>query len=249
MLKGLVTALRTLTVFPVPGRDAEKLSSALPWFPMVGALVGGILYTVARGAGALSPLAWPEATAVLVVAGGAIITRGLHLDGIADWADGFWGARDKDRVLTIMKDPRVGAFGVVALVTVLLAKWVCVTRLAMAGDLRWIVVATIVSRTMQVGLAVSYPYARAAGGTAGPFVSGARWPHLLSALLIAVALLVAMGRKNPLFLTALAIAWVMMRLFGAWCRRRVGGITGDLLGAGSELTETAVLLIGAALAG
>jgi len=244
MLTGLVTALRTLTVLPVPGRDAEKLSSSLPWFPLIGFLVGGSLYAVARGGAALAPLLWPEATAVIVVLGGALLTRGLHLDGLADCADGFWGARDKEKVLAIMKDPRVGAFGVIALVLVLLAKWVCVTRLVAGGGAPWIVAACVISRALQVDLAVAQPYARDGGGTAAPFVQGAGVRHLLLAILAAGLLLAGIGRGNPIYLAAFAAAWLMARVFGAWCRRRVGGITGDLLGAGSELTETAVLLIG-----
>jgi adenosylcobinamide-GDP ribazoletransferase len=247
MLRGLITAIRTLTILPVPGRDAEKMSASLPWFPVVGLLLGAILYAAARGALALSPLVWPEAVGILVVVGGAVLTRGLHLDGVGDWADGFWGARDKDKVLAIMKDPRSGAFGVIAIVSILLSQWVCVTRLAGAGGLGWIVAAGVISRTIQVDLAVAHPYARAEGGTAAPFVAGAGAKHLLLALLAAGALLVAVGRGSPVCLAALAVAWLMGRLFGAWCRRRVGGITGDLLGAGSELTETAVLAIGAVL--
>ncbi|MBM4143879.1 MAG: adenosylcobinamide-GDP ribazoletransferase [Lentisphaerae bacterium] len=247
MLRGLITAIRTLTILPVPGRDAEKMSASLPWFPVVGLLLGAILWAVARGAMALTPLFWPEAAGVLVVVGGAVLTRGLHLDGLGDWADGFWGARDKEKVLAIMKDPRTGAFGVVALVSVLLGQWVCVTRLASAGGLEWILVAYVISRTMQVDLAVAHPYARAEGGTGAPFVAGARPKHLLVAILVAGALLLAVGRGAPVCLVALLIAWLMTRLFGFRCRRRIGGITGDLLGAGSVLTETTVLFIGAVL--
>lgn len=247
MLRGLITAIRTLTILPVPGRDAEKMSSSLPWFPIVGLLLGTILYGVARGAMAVTPLLWPEAVGVMVVVGGAILTRGLHLDGLGDWADGFWGARDREKVLAIMKDPRSGAFGVIALVSILLSQWVCVTRLASTGGLKWILAAYVISRTMQVDLAVAHPYARAEGGTAAPFVAGASVKHLLVAVLVAVVLLLAVARASLVCLVALLIAWLMTRLFGFWCRRRVGGITGDLLGAGSVLTETAVLFIGAVL--
>lgn len=125
--------MRTLTVLPVPGRDAEKLCDALPWFPVAGFLLGALLYTAGRGALALMPSFWPQAAGLLVVAGSAWLTRGLHLDGLADCADGFGGAHDKTKILAIMKDPRVGAFGVVALVIALLGQWVCVTRLAEAG--------------------------------------------------------------------------------------------------------------------
>lgn len=249
MLNGLVTAMRTLTALPVPGRDAKAMSDALPWFPVVGFLLGAILYALARGAVELTPPFWPQAVGVLVVAGSALLTRGLHLDGLADCADGFGGARDKTKILAIMKDPRVGAFGVIALVLVLLGQWVCATRLAETGRLEWLIAAGVLSRTALVDLAVAQPYARAEGGTGAPFVAGARLKHLAAAVLLAVVLLVAAGRGSPVYLAALLPAWLLSRLFGFWCRRRVGGVTGDLLGAGGVLTETAVLLMGALLGG
>lgn len=245
MLRGWVTAMRTLTALPVPGKDATSLSDALPWFPVVGLTLGAILYGVARGATVLTPSFWPQAIGVLVVAGSAWLTRGLHLDGLADCVDGFGGAREKTKILAIMKDPHVGAFGTMALVLTLLSQWVCVTRLAACGQLEWIIVALVLSRTMLVDLAVAHPYARTGGGTGAPFVADARPRHLLVALLVAATLLLALGRGAPSYLVALAIAWPLSRLFGTWCRHRVGGVTGDLLGAGSVITETAVLFFGA----
>src|SRR5512145_1363019 len=122
MLHGLVTALRTLTILPVPGSDASDMSRALPWFPLVGCLLGFLLWGLAWGFGFMAVF-WPGGTALVVVAASAILTRGLHLDGLADWADGFGGGRDKERTLAIMKDSHVGAFGVIALIIVLIARW------------------------------------------------------------------------------------------------------------------------------
>lgn len=244
MLRGLVTALRTLTILPVPGRDAESLASSLPFFALVGALIGAFLFGLAAACGHLPDQGWPALGAAAAVVGGILITRALHLDGLADWADGFGGGRDRESTLRIMKDPAVGAFGVIALVSVLLLKWVAVSRLIEHHTALWVVAACAVSRTVQVDLAAWLPYARTEGGKAEAFVKGARTAHLVTALVVALVLVV--GIFGPLGALALGLGGIFGRAFGLWCRARVGGVTGDLLGAASELTETLILLAAAA---
>lgn len=244
MFRGLVTALRTLTVVPVPGRDAQRLSSALPWFPAVGGLIGLALYGLAC-LHALRP--WAEGWSFAVLVAGAILTGGLHLDGLADWADGFWGARERERVMAIMKDSRLGTFGSTALVCDLLARWVCVARLIGEGRAGWIVAATVIARATQVDMIVAGPYARHEGGTGSAFVESSRPWHAVAALAIAVVLLALIGRGDWRPLAALPPAWLLSRLFLQNCRRRIGGITGDLIGAGNELVEIFVLGLGALL--
>jgi adenosylcobinamide-GDP ribazoletransferase len=245
MFRGFTTAMRTLTILPIPGGDAERPASALPWFPLVGAVLGLILYGIAEGLAAFVA-AWPAVIAPTILIVGAILTGGLHWDGLADWADGFFGARTKEKTLAIMKDPRVGSFGVLAVVSVFTLQFTALARLAEQKALLWVVAAGIVSRTAQVIPAVLLPYARVEGGTAAPFVSDARRAYLPTAGLAALALLWAVcGAWGAvlfagIFPFTLAFAW--------WCRKRVGGVTGDLLGAGSVLTETVVLLFCAAAA-
>ena len=239
-MSGLITALRLLSIFPVPGRDAEEMSSALPWFPLTGAILGGVLYGLALLADGWSGGGWPNGVAAAVLLGGVVITGALHLDGLADWADSF-GGKNKQAALAIMKDSRTGAFGVIALVLVLLVKWVSLVRLIESDAFVWIVVAYIVSRTMQVELAVSLPYARAEGGTGASIVQGARRSHRIWALISALIMLVVLGGQAGVL--ALGAGWAVCRGFGWWCRRRLGGMTGDLLGAGSEIVETLILVI------
>lgn len=244
-MRGLVSALRTLTAIPVPGRDAERMSSALPWFPVVGLLLGlavcGAIMTPALATGRT----WAEGSAVIGIVAGIFLTRGIHLDGLADWADGFWGSRDREKILTIMKDSRIGSFGAIALVCVVLAKWVALVRLISEGSFEWIIAAYVVSRTMPVVLLVAEPYARTGGGTAAPFSQGADQKHLAAAMfqtLIIVPLLCGMSWVWPV---AILAVWAFTRAFGLWSRRRIGGITGDILGASSEIAETAMLAVGA----
>ncbi len=244
MMRGFTTAVRLLTMIPIPGRETERLADALYWFPVVGTLLGAILWMTARLFAVLTPN-WALGPAGIVVATGSVLTLFLHLDGLADWADGFLCGKDRERTLAIMKDPHVGTFGVVALILVLLLKWIFATRLIECNSSHWLAVACVVSRAMQVDLAVALPYARAQGGTAAPFVQDAHGKHRVVALVAALCLTILLG--GPVGVLALVAAWLAARILARWFLRRVGGVTGDLLGAASELIETGVLFAGAVL--
>jgi len=122
MTWGLVTAFRTLTILPVPGRDAGEMASSLPWFPVVGGVLGSLFAALALVTNELSGGHWPGGAAAAALAGGIVLTRAIHLDGLADWADGFGGGGDRKKTLAIMKDSATGVFGVTAIVAVLLIK-------------------------------------------------------------------------------------------------------------------------------
>ncbi len=239
-MNGLITALRLLSILPAPGQDAKEMSSALPWFPLTGAILGGALYGLALLADGWSGGGWPNGVAAAVLLGGVVLTGALHLDGLADWADSF-GGQNKQAALEIMKDSRTGTFGVIALIIILLIKWISLVRLIEADAFVWIIAACIVSRTMQVELAVYLPYARAEGGTGASIVQGARRSHRIWALLSALIMLAVLGGQAGVL--GLGAGWAACRGFGWWCRRRLGGVTGDLLGAGSEIVETLILVI------
>ena len=242
MIRECTTAFRLLTMIPIPGRDTERLSDALYWFPIVGLALGGVLWATATLLRFIAP-DWAMGPAAVVVASGAVLTLFLHLDGLADWADAFTGTKDRAQTLRIMKDPCVGAFGAIALILVLLLKWVSVTRLIESDALHWLLGAYVISRALQVDLAVALPYARAEGGTGGPFVEGARTRHRAVALLVALGLVLLVS--GPAGGLALLAAWLPARVLAIWFHRRIGGVTGDLLGAASELIETGVLFAGA----
>jgi adenosylcobinamide-GDP ribazoletransferase len=245
MLRGLVTALRTLTVLPVPGREAEHFSTSLYWFTFVGLLLG----VAEAGLAWLGmSVGWPELAALLPVIGGILITRGLHADGLADLSDGFFGGRTRESVLRIMKDPNVGSFGALALMLLLVLKWVALLRLVRTGGFEIIVSGVMLARMAQVVLAARLPYARQEGGTATAFVNGAGLPHLSVALVSGAAILLLLMRFEPvssllLLLAALAPSGVV----GILSMRRIGGVTGDVLGAASEITEALVWTFGALL--
>jgi len=237
-MNGLITAFRTLTILPVPGRDSDEMASSLPFFPLVGALIGlmvaGLAWLVAGKYG------WPAGAGVLCVVLSSFVTRGIHLDGLADAFDSLGGWTIQRR-LEIMKDSRVGSFGVIALVLVLAAKIVSIARLAGSGNYLVLIVPFIISRIMQVQLIVALPYARAEGGIGRKFVEGATIYHLIVAYIVGFLLCFAAGNIKAILI---AVGASLFCLFlAAWMRRTFGGVTGDLIGMGSELLEAGTLVV------
>jgi len=244
MPRGLVTAFRTLSILPVPGGEDEAYGSSLFWFPVVGLVLSLLLLGLAGLSVVLIGRDWPGGTAFIVVAGGIVLTGALHMDGLADWADSLGCSHDRERMLAVMKDSRTGVFGVLALVLTVTAKWLALTVLVDQGLLLWLVAAYLVSRTVIVDLAVWLPYARPEGGTGSGVAGEARTVHRAVSMLICLAVLVFLFGLSGCLMLAAGLA--AGRLFGLWCRSRIGGITGDLMGAASEIVETAMLFAGAA---
>jgi adenosylcobinamide-GDP ribazoletransferase len=219
----------------------------LTWFPVVGVTVGAIVGLVWWAAGRL----WPAAVAAtLAVAADAIVTGCLHLDGVADAADGLLPSVERSRRLEIMADPRIGAFGAVALILVLFAR----TASLAATTAKPLVVMGLWcgSRTMMAVVARAVPYARDEGGMASSFVGDApgrrgRWSGLppwagVAAYGMAAALALALVGAGLKGLAVIAAALLGMGATVWLAQRRIGGYTGDVLGAGGVLAETLGLL-------
>ena len=247
MLSGLVTALRTLTVLPVPGKECDTFSRSLFWFPVVGLLLGLLEAAIASIS---SLLGWNELSAALVLFGGICLSRGMHADGLADLADGFWGGRTREAVLRIMKDPNVGSFGAIALSAMMLLKWIALLKLVSLGAFGFITAGVLLARQVQVLLASVLPYARSEGGTAQAFVTGAGATHIVVTSLLTLLLLIPLLHADLYALVELvAPALVATLLTGGLSWRKIGGVTGDVLGAGSEVTEIFVWIAAALYAG
>jgi adenosylcobinamide-GDP ribazoletransferase len=220
------TAAAFLTRLPL--RGGGDLARAAPFFPLVGAALGGI---VGGTAALLTPALPPLAAAGIAVAVELVLTGALHADGLADSADGLAG-RTPERTLDIMRDHAVGAYGACALILDLLVKTVAIAH---APDVPAIVAAFAVSRAAPLPLAAALPYARSTGtGRAIAHLGAAR---AAAGLVLAAAVAVAAGQ--PFTLAALAAVTLAT---GLLARRRLRGVTGDVLGAATELTATIALL-------
>lgn len=237
MIDGLLVALGFLTRIPVPGAvfaRAGAQARSLPWYPLVGVIVGALLASLAWCLQATPVLLM----AALLVAAWAWLTGGLHLDGLADTADAWVGGLgDRERTLAIMKDPRSGPAGVSALVLVLLLKFAALASLP--APLSWtaLVIAPLLGRAALTAAFLTTPYVRA-GGMGAPLAGASRVGCAL-ALLGNAVLVVCAGRRAVL---ALLVVVGLGLLWRHLCMRRLGGMTGDTCGALCELAEVAVLV-------
>ena len=233
--RGFGSAVSFLTRLPLGSAayDGRDLARGLPFFPLFGAAVGASVALVAIGTGRFLP---PLIAAFLAVGWQAVVTGGLHHDGLADTADSY-GARDRQRALEIMRDPSVGSFGTIAIVLDVGIKAAAIAALVERSDVLGPLVAatTLGSLAFLPGLLLPY-----AGGGTGRFLGNARPIAALGAIAGAgVIVAISIGLQS---LGAVGIAIAIDALWSWHCSRRLGGVTGDTLGAGAELVQLAVLL-------
>jgi len=233
-------AIRFFTRLPVPawvGHSAEALNRSARWFPAVGLVIGGI--------GALVYLAalqlWPQSVAVLLSMAATLYATGaFHEDGLADTVDGLGGGWDKARILEIMKDSRVGSYGVVATVLALLGKFTLLAALD-ATLVPWALLAGhVLSRFCAVTLLAGMDYVREEQSKAKPLAKRLSTGQLLFSLLFALAALAVLPPAKAVAgcaLAALATIWLAAKF-----KRWLGGYTGDCLGATQQVAELAFYL-------
>lgn len=245
-VRGFAGAVAFLTRVPAGSGAAERaLPAAVPWFPVVGALVGAAVAASFAAATAAFP---PLVAGFLAVGVGIAVTGALHEDGLGDTADAFGGGGDRDSTLGILRDPRLGTYGVVAIALGVLIRGASISSLDAWEALAALVGAHALSRAAAVGVLAVVPPAAADGlGAAyGRRVGGVRGA---AGMAIGLALgagalgVIGVGAAVPVAAASLGIAWVS--------RRRIGGVTGDVLGAVQQVGEVLVLLVavGAARAG
>lgn len=249
-LRLFFTALQFLTRLPVPawvGFEPAWLARCAPYFVPVGALVGAVSAAVLAAASGL----WPPAVAAgLAMAASIYITGGFHEDGLADTCDGLGGAVSRERALAIMKDSRLGSYGALGLVLVLGLKAAALVALLGQGALcaaLTLVWAQGSSRVLPVALMAALPYAGdAEHAKAKPLAGGVGRADLALTAGFALALSALAACCRPALLPGLALGWLLALAVAAWMRRwlqrRLGGYTGDTLGACQQLGELALLL-------
>jgi adenosylcobinamide-GDP ribazoletransferase len=243
-LRLLLVAVAFLTRLPVggdrpPGPGELRRASAL--FPLVGLALAGVAVAVRAAA---EPLWGGGAATVMALAALVAATGALHEDGLADSADGLWGGWDPAGRLAIMRDSRVGTYGIVAVVTVLALRASLLLPLDLAGFARAVACAEVCSRAALLLVARALPSVSpgSGAGIAGPLPRGGA---VAAAAVTGGTLVAAAGAWAPaVFLAGLLACLACIRLF----RRRLGGFTGDTLGATQQVVAVAVVAAVAALA-
>jgi adenosylcobinamide-GDP ribazoletransferase len=237
-IRSLRAAMSFLTVLPVANADGsagERLGRA--YFPAIGALVGlvaGVAF-VLTAAGSTPLLGAAVAVAVLCALTGAI-----HLDGLADTADGLLTYGDVERRLAVMREPALGAYGVTAIVAVLVLEVAALASIPTGRALAALVVAGAISRLATLPVIAFVPYVRSAGKGLAAWDPRRRALDLgVGVATVAVVSLLDWKRA----LVAIPIAALIAAVFAIVSRRRLGGATGDVCGAVAELSQVAVLIV------
>jgi adenosylcobinamide-GDP ribazoletransferase len=233
-MKPLFAAIRFLTIAPIAGTwgtAEEDLARSVPWFPVIGLLLGAIAAAVAWS---LSFVAPPMVTATAIVVVLLSFSGCLHVDGLADTADGLLSSRPRERILEIMKDSHTGAMGVIAIVCVILLKFASLASLP--ADQLWpaVLLMPLAGRCMIVVNMALLPCARP-NGLANIFY---RRPTRLAAIwAVAVLAAVAWYVLGSRGLIVCAACMVITLAFSAYVYRKIGGATGDTFGAVCEIIE------------
>jgi adenosylcobinamide-GDP ribazoletransferase len=244
VVNGFVDALQFLTRIPVEVKDRRpSLGRAVPWFPVVGAVVGGLI-------GGAAALLWqgvpPLVAAAVAISLGLLVTGAFHEDGLGDMADAFGGGATVERRLQILKDPRHGTYGVCTICASILVRIACVASLpgpaAMFGAL---VAAGVLGRVAAVVLTATMPPATFDGlGAAAAGELAPRMAWLSIVVGVALATLAVGWWVGPLLLGAALATWII----GALADSKIGGIGGDVLGAVEVITECVCLVVASGLA-
>ena len=230
------TAVGLLTRLPVRA-DTTRMSASAWAFPMVGVIVGtlaAIIGLLLMKTGLSAGLCAAVVLAVMI-----IITGAMHEDGLADTVDGLWGGWDKERRLEIMKDSHIGTYGVLALLLSVILRWTAIAGLISTGGLLvGVIIAATLSRAPMVVLMAVIPHARDGGLSA----SVGRVTQTPAAIAVGFAVLTAVvfcGWSGLLSVAAVALSGLICALIA---QRKIGGQTGDILGATQQISEIVVLL-------
>ncbi len=239
-LRGLRVAAGFLTRIPVGdvtdgGTVTVKLEQAVRWFPVIGLGIGAI-----EGATffALSQVSTPSVSAVVAVAISALLTGAFHHDGLADMADAFGGGWTAERRLEIMKDSRLGTYGTTALVLALFLETATVASLTPARAILALVAAHTLSRALAVASMLIAP--AAGDGLRASYFSDLHWPAPTITVLVTLLATGVLLRSTALLAIPLAIATMSCVIWLSL--RKIGGVTGDVLGAVQQVSALAVLV-------
>ena len=240
-LRAFLTAVGFLTIIPATlfhKQEQLPFGAALYYFPAVGLCIGFI----AAAAGiVLNTAANPLISCVILALLLSGLSGFLHMDGLADTADGFLSARGKQRCLEIMKDSRIGVMGAVALCSVLLLKTAALYSIAPEALTGSLIVAAGAGRSALVVTMFFLPYARPEGGLGQLFLDneGGLSPLVVSIVFLLGVIVIVLPAK---LVTSIFMFGLVLGLFSIWCLKKIGGYTGDTLGCLCELIETGLLI-------
>jgi len=249
-MKALILMIQFMTRYPIPVTiefTAERFVEGMKWMPLVGLLAA---LPAAAGFVLADHFLGREVGAIVAVIVLIAITGGLHLDGIADTADGLFSYRSRERMLEIMRDSTLGTNGVIALVLTVLLKYIFLHNIPASGAALAVLATPVLGRMALVWHSAVGRYAREERGI-GDYVNQTGLAQALAATLLSLMLVTALLLLWGLSPVLVPLVVVLLHLpaiglavgFAFWLQRRLGGITGDTIGATVEITEVASLLV------
>lgn len=239
-------ALQFLTIIPIRKSlpiDEVTLGKSGAFFPLVGLVIGVILLIASKFFLILLPAPISDLLVLLIL---VVLTGGIHLDGFCDTIDALASRSDREETLNIMRDSHLGAMGAMGLFFLLFLKYMTLTNLAPGPKSSLLLLMPTLGRYSIAHMAFFFSYARTGPGKGRPFIEYIEAKELLIAL--AQAFLISLAALQSIGIVLLVLILLFTSGWGFYVNRRIGGITGDILGATSEMNEVLVLLLGLMLA-
>ena len=245
-MRHFITGLQFLTRIHISKQSEwspESFGRSVKFFPLIGGILGIILVMINHLFAEYLPFTGfympPHVLTTLLIVANIILTGGLHCDGLMDTMDGIFSGRGRERMLEIMKDSRVGANGVMAFVLLIILKWSLIMDLSPLSLPTALLAMPILGRfAMVIGITV-FPYARP-DGIGKAFAQYADKSTLYIGLLLTLLIIVPLGKQA---IVSLAIVTICTMLFARFVTNLLGGLTGDIYGAISEIAEILVLFV------
>ena len=240
-MRDFLRALSFLTILPVrqlPLSEERELARSMAFFPLVGLIIG-LLSAIGNY---LLSLILPQSLTLWFTLGLlALLTRGLHLDGFADTMDGLASGGSKERILEVMRDSRIGAFGVISLILLFGAKYLALDQIPTKCIPYTLILMAVLGRNAMVLICYRSPYARPTEGLGKPFTENLSRRETAFSLASAIGIaFFLMGLKGILVFSGVCLFSLGYRFFFI---KKLGGATGDILGAANELAELLCLIL------
>jgi adenosylcobinamide-GDP ribazoletransferase len=237
MIKNFISTISFLTIIPTPKKYSQNLEHSIIFFPLVGLLIGGILVLINFYG---SYLFSEQIINMLILVSLVIITGGLHLDGLADTLDGFYAGKTKGDTLKIMDDVHIGAIGTIGIVLILLAKLTLINNIPKNIFNLTLLITPVIGRWAMV-LSMQILKSAKENGLGNFFVKNMSLKDFtISAIITLVIVIFLFQIKGILILLIISL---VVLAFSIYTAKKIGGLTGDTLGAINEISELLVLLI------
>ena len=235
-MKRLIAAIKFITILPLGKTIIYDPKGMVPFFPVVGIILGAFVSIFDQGVSRL----WPgSVAAILDVIFLVVLTGAFHLDGLGDTADGLLGHRSREKALEVMKDSRIGVMGLVAIICGLSIKWGGIMNLGVHRSLLLVIIPAYARGSMLFGMRF-LEYGRPDGGTGYDFFDNTLNFYTFWGLLIPIALSFFIGWRGIWLIFIFVLTTAAIILF---YKKRMGCITGDMLGAMTEITESMLFLL------